>query len=70
MSKKNPIPAPPHPQKRREALTWQRPKANEDDPEALRPVQAIHNSPSYRRADLDIDFLARDGARSVRQFVL
>jgi len=29
-------------------------------------VQAILNSPSYRRADNDSDFLARDGVRGVR----
>jgi hypothetical protein len=28
--------------------------------------QAILNSPSYRRADNDIDFLAQDGVRGVR----
>jgi hypothetical protein len=70
MSKKNPFPAPPHPQKRREALAWQRPKATDYDPEAMRRVQAILNRPSYRRAELDIDFPARDGVRGVRQFVL
>ena len=29
-------------------------------------MQAILNSPSYRRADKDIEFLARDGVRGVR----
>ena len=29
-------------------------------------MQAILNSPSYRRADNDSDFLARDGVRGVR----
>src|SRR5450631_2883437 len=66
MSKKHPIPTPPHPYKRREALPWQEPKPIEDDPEALRRVQAILNSLSYRRADVDLDFLARDGMRGVR----
>jgi hypothetical protein len=60
------IPTPAHPHKRREALPWQQPRATEEDPEALRLVQAILNSPSYRRADNDIDFLARDGVRGVR----
>ena len=32
----------------------------------MQRVQAILNSPSYRRADTDIDFLARDGVRGVR----
>ena len=57
---------PAHPHERREALPWQHPKATEEDPEALRRVQAILNSPSYRRADNDINFLARDGVRGVR----
>jgi uncharacterized protein (TIGR00730 family) len=66
MNKKYQIPTPAHPSERRETLPWQRPKAIEEDPEALRRVQAILNSPSYRRADADIDFLARDGVRGVR----
>ena len=60
------IPPPAHPHKRRESLPWQQPKANEEDPEALRRVQAIMASPSYRPADSDIDFLTRDGVRGVR----
>src|ERR1700681_4712616 len=66
MKKKHQIPTPAHPHKRREALPGQHPKATAEDPEALRRVQAILDSPSYRRADLDVDFLARDGVRGVR----
>ena len=66
MNKKHQIPTPAHPHKRREALPWQQPKATEEDSEALLRVQAILNSPSYRRADNDSDFLARDGVRGVR----
>jgi uncharacterized protein (TIGR00730 family) len=66
MNKKHQIPTPAHPHKRREALPWQRPKEAEDDPEAMRRVQQILNSPSYRRADTDLDFLGRDGVRGVR----
>ena len=66
MNKKHQVPTPAHPRKRREALPGQQPKATEEDPEALRRVQATLNSPSYRRADLDVDFLARDGVRGVR----
>ena len=66
MSKKHQIPTPAHPRHRREALPWQRPKETEEDPESLRRVQAIVNSPSYRRADNDIDFLGRDDVRGVR----
>ncbi len=66
MSNKLPIPAPPHPQQRREALPGEEPKPFEDDPEAQRRVQAILESPSYRRADADLDFIAQDGVRGVR----
>ena len=66
MTKPKYIPPPAAARKRREALPWQQPKATEEDPDAVRRVQAILNSPSYRRADTDIDFLARDGVRGVR----
>src|ERR1022692_3636565 len=66
MNKKYQISAPAHPHKRREALPWQQPKATEEDSEALLRELAILNSPSYRRADNDSDFLARDGVRGVR----
>ena len=51
---------------RREALPWEQPKANDEDPEVLQRVQAILNSPSYRLAENDSDFLARDDVRGVR----
>ena len=60
------IPAPARPHQRREALPWQLPKAIEEDPEAIRRVQAILNSPSYRPADTDTAFLAKDDLRGVR----
>jgi len=66
MNSKHQIPTPADPHKRCEALPWQQPKATEEDPEAMRRVQAVMNSLSYRRADTDIDFLARDGVRGVR----
>lgn len=66
MNTKPRIPPPAQPHKRREALPWQQPKATEEDPDALRRVQAILNSPSYRRAENDRDFLARDDVRGVR----
>src|SRR5450759_4281221 len=66
MNKKHQIPTPALPRKRREALPWQQPKEIEEDPEALRRVQAILNNPRYRRADNDSDFLARDGVSGVR----
>ncbi|MGA9763092.1 MAG: LOG family protein [Rhodomicrobium sp.] len=60
------IPQPAHPLHRREPLPWHRPKSPDEDPKALERVEAILNSPSYRRADEDVDFLARDGMRGVR----
>lgn len=66
MNKKHHIPTPAPPYTRREALPWQQPKATEDDPDGLLRVQTILNSPSYRRADKDTEFLARDGVRGVR----
>lgn len=59
-----PLPAPPD--GRREPLPCQRPKEPREDPEAERRVQAILDSPSYRRADKDIDFFERDELRGVR----
>jgi hypothetical protein len=66
MKENQPIPTPAHPDKRREALPWQQPKAIEEDPEAMRRVQAILKSPSYRTADTDTEFLAEDDLRGVR----
>jgi len=60
------IPAPAHPHKRREPLPWQQPKPVEEDADALRRVQSILDSPSYRQADRDIDFLDLDKTRGVR----
>lgn len=66
MKENQEIPTPAHPNKRREALPWQRPKATEEDPQAFQRVQAILNGPSYRRADTDTEFLAQDDLRGVR----
>ncbi len=60
------IPKPAQPFQRREPLPWHCPKPPEEDPEAHARVEAILKSPSYRRADDDLDFLARDGMRGVR----
>jgi uncharacterized protein (TIGR00730 family) len=60
------IPIPPHPHQRREPLPWQRPKPIEDDPEAQQRIKAIMESPSYRQADRDVDFLNRDDIRGLR----
>jgi uncharacterized protein (TIGR00730 family) len=60
------VPQRPQPFQRREPLPWNRPKPAEEDPDAHARVEAIMRSPSYRRADDDLDFLARDGVRGVR----
>src|SRR6266567_3411627 len=60
------IPSPPDPHRRREPLPWQRPKSPEEDPEALRRVQRILESPAYRLAEADPEFLSRDEARGLR----
>ena len=57
---------PPHPQLRREPLPQHCPKPPEDDPQAAQRVQAILDSPSYRQADEDLEFLATDELRGVR----
>jgi len=60
------IPAPPHPQQRREPLPWHRPKPSAEDPDAPHRIQAIMDSPSYRQADQDVSFLQLDETRGVR----
>ena len=60
------IPAPAHPERRAEPLPWQQPKPTHEDPDALRRVEAILASPSYRRADQDVDFLGMDETRGAR----
>jgi uncharacterized protein (TIGR00730 family) len=66
MFKKNRIPAPPHPHRRREPLPWHRPKPAEDDAEVPQRLAAILGSATYREADQDIDFLNQDASRGVR----
>jgi hypothetical protein len=56
----------PRPIQRREPLPWNSPKSTEEDPEAHARIEAILNNPSYRRADTDFDFLARDDLRGLR----
>jgi uncharacterized protein (TIGR00730 family) len=63
------IPAPPHPRQRRQPLPWQRPKPAEEDPAAWARVQTILESPSYREADQDPEFLERDDTRGLRLHV-
>ncbi len=59
-------PAPAHPQRRREPLPWHAPKPAAEDPDAPRRVQAILDSPTYRPADRDVEFLDHPATRGVR----
>ncbi|GBE10371.1 putative lysine decarboxylase [bacterium BMS3Abin12] len=59
-------PPPAHPHRRREPLPWHAPKPADEDPDAPRRVQAILDSPTYRPADRDVDFLDLDATRGVR----
>ena len=61
-----PTHVPAHPHLRREPLPWHRPKPFEEDPDAPSRIQAILDSPSYRQADRDVDFLNLDETRGVR----
>jgi uncharacterized protein (TIGR00730 family) len=60
------VPAPPHPQLRREPLPGDRPKPSAEDPDAPSRLQAILESPGYRQADQDVAFLNLDETRGVR----
>jgi hypothetical protein len=57
---------PPHPREREQKLPEQAPKNASDDPGAPAAIQAILDSPSYREADLDIDFLQEGSSRGLR----
>ena len=60
------IPRPAHHIERVEALPGQVPKAAEDDSRAPDALRRILQSPSYRQADQDIDFLRWDATRGIR----
>lgn len=60
------IPWPPDPEMRREPLPQCQPRGRQEDPEAPARVERLLKSPSYRRADRDIDFLERDESRALR----
>ena len=60
------IPAPPHPVQRREPLPEEQPKPIEDDGDVQERLRAIMDSPSYRQADHDAEFLERPDVRGVR----
>lgn len=56
----------PPPRERQQPLPWQAPKHADEDPDAPRRIRALMASPSYRQADRDTDFLARDDVRATR----
>jgi uncharacterized protein (TIGR00730 family) len=60
------VPPPPHPRLRAKPLPGCEPKPPAEDPEAPRRLRAILDSPSYRPADDDARFLARDESRGIR----
>jgi uncharacterized protein (TIGR00730 family) len=60
------VPHPAEPFDRRKPLPSPLPKPTSDDPEAAARVLAILESPSYRVASEDIDFLASDPVRGLR----
>jgi hypothetical protein len=62
----NDPPEPPHPIRREEPLPEERPKPVHEDPEAAQRLAALLDSPAYRQADADIEFLASDDARGPR----
>ena len=59
-------PDPAHPTRRDQPLPWTDPKPVNDDPRSSELVAAILNSPEYREADRDTDFLGSDAARGIR----
>jgi uncharacterized protein (TIGR00730 family) len=60
------VPPPAHPELRREPLPWCQPKPREEDSSAPERVRAIIESPSYRQADQDVEFLNQDDTRGPR----
>jgi len=59
-------PSPPHPVERRQPLPGEQPKSAKDDSGAPDVVKRILESPSYREAAEDLDFLRAPETRGVR----
>ncbi len=57
---------PPNRRRRKTDLPWQHPKPKTEDPEALKRIEAIMKSPSYRLAVEDHDFLLSDDTLPLR----
>jgi len=60
------VPRPPHPHRRHEPLPSQSPKPPVEDPDAPARIAAIMNSPGYRLAEQDVEFIRSDAMRGVR----
>ena len=60
------VPSPPHPQARRQPLPEHSPKSTEEDPAAPQALRAIRESPTYRLAEQDAEFIARADIRGPR----
>ena len=60
------VPSPAHPQLRREPLPEHSPKPIEEDPAARLSLRAILESPTYRLAEKDAEFIARADIRGPR----
>jgi uncharacterized protein (TIGR00730 family) len=61
-----PKPAPASPDERHEDLPWRSPKPEEEDVRAPQLVTAILQSPEFRQADEDLEFLQSDATRGLR----
>ncbi len=64
--KKRPFVKPPHKEKRRCKLPWEHPKPPSEDPQALKRISDIQNSPSYRLAEEDREFLFGEDTLPIR----
>ncbi|MCW8896207.1 MAG: TIGR00730 family Rossman fold protein [Sulfurimonas sp.] len=60
------IPQPPKAKKRKEKLPCESLKSIKDEPQAVKRVENLMKSPSYRAADRDPNFLRDDSVRGVR----
>lgn len=59
-------PLPAHPVRRQRDLPWRHPKPGHEDPQAPWLTRGIVDSPEYRQADQDIDFLGSKDTRGLR----
>ena len=60
------VPEPADAKLRKEPLPWQKPKPTKEDPQGQAKLRRILDSPSYRPAIQDVEFLDSEDARGVR----